>query len=368
MSHSTSSLQTHRSHYGRDETPLPELSKLLGERMREVVLALVPDAPKAGRSSHEWRMGSAFGGVGTSTVINMHQGLWCDHNPAGDGAGDALAFVALHVGGIGQAAKWAREFLGLTGGRSSFNYVQRKDVANIADVEQSCRREWVTNTVRQTFASSKDPRGTLVQDYLTMARGLPDVLDETTTLTLRFHPESIFKSDDGSYRKAPALIAAFRNIPATIIRFKQGGSLDRIEHELLSDPERIVALQRTELSALGQKINRTMLGPVKDAAIFISGPADFVIYNSLTISEGVETGLSAYRRGFKSVVALGSAGAIDRFQPIEGVSALTILAENDAASMAACSSCVNRWTAAGRLVTVIKPTRGTDLNDLDKRL
>jgi hypothetical protein len=104
-----------------------------------------------------------------------------------------------------------------------------------------------------------------------------------------------------------------------------------------------------------------MSGQAAGAAIKID--ADENVTHGLIVGEGLETCLAARQLGFKPVWALGSAPAIARFPVLNGVEALTILAENDEANARAVEECGTRWHRAGHEVAIARPKIGSDVND-----
>jgi hypothetical protein len=187
---------------------------------------------------------------------------------------------------------------------------------------------------RGIWHAARDPRGTLVEDYL-RSRGL--VLDAALAgRVLRFHPRCPYRGEF-----LPALIAVFRSLDDNITT-----AIHRI---------------RLDQGERWPKAERMMLGPVGRAAIKL----DNEVGDTLAIGEGVETCLAARELGIRPTWALGSAGAIERFPVLPSIRTLRILAENDSANEAAREQCGLRWLNAGRRVRVIKPTADCkDLNDL----
>jgi putative DNA primase/helicase len=99
---------------------------------------------------------------------------------------------------------------------------------------------------------------------------------------------------------------------------------------------------------------------VHRAAIKLDAPT-----SQLSIGEGIETCMAARQFGYAPAWALGSAGAISFFPPIEGVKQLVILGEQGSVSARAIQICGTRWRKAGRRVRVIMPSAGlSDLNDV----
>ena len=175
------------------------------------------------------------------------------------------------------------------------------------------------------WRAALDPRGTLVERYLA-GRGL-ELGDDIAGRVLRWHP------------RIGAMVAIFRNI-------------------VTDQPQ---AVSRTFLDREGRKIERKFLGPVGGAAIKLD--PDENVLGGLHIGEGVETALAARLLGLRPAWALGSAGAIASFPVLNGVEALTLLAEHDEASAHAVTVCATRWHEAGREVNINRPIGGKDLND-----
>jgi CHC2 zinc finger/Toprim domain len=181
--------------------------------------------------------------------------------------------------------------------------------------------------------------GTMAARYLQVTRGL--AINEDLSHAVRFHDRTPWLDERGGIIRMPCLISAIRSIYG----------------------DEIVAIQKTKLAADGSKLARKMLGPAGAGAIKIDRDED-VTYG-LIIGEGLETCLAACELGFRPCWALGSAGAIACFPVLDGVDALTLLAETDdsGASARAVDVCGNRWRDASREVIVVYPRSGGDIND-----
>jgi putative DNA primase/helicase len=181
------------------------------------------------------------------------------------------------------------------------------------------------------------PIRTIVEPYLWIERHLeldPDIAGSV----VRFHPECPWKDElTEQVLRVPCMVAAMRSI----------------------ETDEIVAIQRTRLSPVGQKIDRRMLGPAAGAAIKL----DADVTCGLVIGEGIETCMTARQLGLRPVWALGSSEPIKSLPVLAGVESLTILAEICPASAEAIEACGRRWHAAGREVLINRPIRGKDLND-----
>jgi putative DNA primase/helicase len=178
--------------------------------------------------------------------------------------------------------------------------------------------------------------GTLAERYLRATRRLT-VPSHVGPRVLRFHLRCPF----GQGVRHPCLIALYRDIRT----------------------DAPAAIMRTALTPNAHKIGRKALGGVEGAAIKLSDDAE--VTAGLTVAEGLETGLAGLVRGFSPAWALGSAGAIARFPVLQGVEALTILAEtnDDGANARAVRECAGRWLAAGREVFTATSLIGADMND-----
>jgi hypothetical protein len=120
------------------------------------------------------------------------------------------------------------------------------------------------------------------------------------------------------------------------------------------------AIQRTAVTAFGDKIGRMTLGPKTGTAAKIA-PAG----GTLVVGEGLETVLSAVMRGFAPAWSLGDAGELGKFPVLPDIETLRIVVDNDEAGRAAALKCSRRWTGAGRDVRRLIPRRaGADFNDL----
>ncbi len=93
--------------------------------------------------------------------------------------------------------------------------------------------------------------------------------------------------------------------------------------------------------------------PVGGGVVRLS--ADDEVETGLAISESLEDGQSLVDHGVRPVWACLSAGAMANFPVLAGVEALTICPDADDAGRRAAAKCMERWTAAGREVTVTFP-------------
>jgi putative DNA primase/helicase len=177
-----------------------------------------------------------------------------------------------------------------------------------------------------------DPRGTIVQHYLSEHRGLALPADVAVS-SIRFHGALYFDK----HTRHPGMVCLLRDIST-------------------NEP---CGIHRTFLDrSTAQKIDRKMLGIAKDAAIKFDAPSE-----GLTIGEGVETVLAAREAGHRPAWALGSSGAIRSFPVLQKLSELTLIQDNDPAGKASVGACAKRYLEARRPVNIVKPTIGNDFND-----
>jgi hypothetical protein len=198
-----------------------------------------------------------------------------------------------------------------------------------------------TAMAMRDWGEGVDPPGTPVEAHLASRKlRLPE---EICGNVLRWHP------------RKRALLALFRNIvtndPQAVMRmfFDAEGRL-----RVHVDPE------------TGKKTKRWFLGPVAGAAVKLDVDEAVRGCGVLHIGEGVETCMAARQIGLKPCWALGSAGAIAKFQLLDGVNALLILREHCEANQSAAEECAERWFDGGREVFDVWPNRGKDVNDAIK--
>lgn len=198
-----------------------------------------------------------------------------------------------------------------------------------ADADQAQRQALAL----RIWSESSDPRGTLVEKYLREHRGLR-LSDDVAGRVLRFHGS--LQSEGFLY---PAMVALMRDI--------------------VTDEPR--AIHRTFLNRkTAAKIERKMLGPARDTAIKLDAFAD-----EIAIGEGIETTLAARQLGYEPAWAVGSCVSIAKFPVLREIKKLRLLQENDAnqANPKAVEECGRRYLQSGKLVSIILPLVGKDMND-----
>jgi putative DNA primase/helicase len=185
------------------------------------------------------------------------------------------------------------------------------------------------------WSEARDPRGTVVAGYLA-ARGL-SLPDDVVGDVIRFHPALKFNG-----ASAGGMVALFRDIRTNAP----------------------CGIHRTFFDGPGRKLDRKMLGRVRDAAINLD--PDECVTSGVHIGEGLESCLAAWLAGFRPVWALGSASAIASFPVLSAVEAVTVLGEVDdgGANLRAAQECAARWIGAGQEAFIVAPLVGGDLNDV----
>jgi hypothetical protein len=190
--------------------------------------------------------------------------------------------------------------------------------------------------------------GTIAEKYL-QHRGLRVPVGLEDAEALRFHPACPFRLEDGAIVRLPTMVGLMRDIvtnePKAIHR----------------TAVRADGAGKTDLSGLGNA--KKMLGPVKEAALKLTGDAE--VTDGLGIAEGIENALTVICARWQPVWACGSAGAIERFPILPGIESLTIFADADRVGMAAATACRDRWVDVGLECRILAPPQaGADWNDM----
>jgi len=154
-------------------------------------------------------------------------------------------------------------------------------------------------------------------------------------------------------------LALGADVAGDVIRWHADiGAVLALFRDIRTDEPRAVG--RTFLDRDARKLDRKFLGPVGGCAIKLD--ADDAVLAGLHIGEGVETCQAGRQFGLRPAWALGSKGAIGAFPVLDGIEALTILAEPDAEREV--ETCARRWHAADREVFINRAIGGKDLADV----
>ncbi|MEK1886243.1 MAG: toprim domain-containing protein [Phyllobacterium sp.] len=188
------------------------------------------------------------------------------------------------------------------------------------------------------------PQGTLVETYLNR-RGLI-LPDDVAMRTIRFHPACPWQNEHGIVIRAAVMLCRYAPIIGD------------------TDPDAPpMALHRTRLRAdgsghLGKKMSGSPLGKV------IKLTPDELVTEGLFLTEGVETGLEAWKRGLRPIWATSTAGALRTFPVLPGIEHLSICADHDQAGLLAAQECGERWSGAGKEACIRFSSKlGNDLAD-----
>lgn len=176
--------------------------------------------------------------------------------------------------------------------------------------------------------NSAQPAGGTTADAYLRSRGITIPLPDST----RFAQLSL-----GRRAPMPTLVAAVSTL---------AGEVRGIQRTFLSaDP-----IGKARLP--GDKV-KFSLGRVLGGAIRL-GPAD----RSLVVTEGLEDGLTLMQGLGRSVWVAAGAGMLPAMRLPEGVRAVVIGADNDAAGQAAAGKAADAFAASGRQVRIMRPELG----------
>ena len=301
-----------------------EIAAALSARAEDVCRRYLPRGRKQGRY---WTIGDTSGAKGRSLFVRLAPpgipGKWTD--AATNEHGDLLDLIRLHTGGssLRHAMEEALAFLSLrqstpaNGGNPAGGY----------DREEAARRLW---------RRCRPIDGTHAEAYLhARAIGL------CRFPALRFHPDLIYRGDDGIHRM-PALVAAVTG---------DDGAIEGVQRTWL-DPKR---------SAKANFVRpRKALGRVHGRAVRFGG---FASGATLLAGEGIETVLSliAAVHGIHAAAAL-SAGSLGAFEPPQDLALLVIARDKDVEGGNAANRLLRRCSERSIPSIVIVPER-SDFND-----
>ena len=268
-----------------------EIAAALSARAEDVCRRYLPRGRKQGRY---WTIGDTSGAKGRSLFVRLAPpgipGKWTD--AATNEHGDLLDLIRLHTGGasLRHAMEEARAFLVLppsvpaTGGDNAGGY----------DREEAARRLW---------RRCRPIDGTHAEAYL-HARAI----GHCRFPALRFHPDLIYRGDDGIHRM-PALVAAVTG---------EDGAVEGVQRTWL-DPKRPAKANFVR--------PRKAFGRVHGRAVRFGGTASGA---TLLAGEGIETVLSVVTAvpGIHAAAAL-SAGSLGAFKPPQDLALLVIARDKD---------------------------------------
>jgi Toprim domain/CHC2 zinc finger len=268
-------------------------------------------------------------------AVNLRKQIW---NCRGCGTGgDSIDLVRL-VNDCGY-----RDALVFLGGESA---PQRPTGAHRPPSEP--RRDDERDRAQAARYAQEKPalRGTDGERYLQQTRGLDtgalDVLDRVDAIG--WHP-AVYIREEGhklNGQRIGAIVAVLSdpvsaNPTGAVSRTYVDGDLRKIaKARTLGAPTGIVRLSRDE----------DVLG-------------------GLFLAEGLETALAAMALGLRPIWSTGSTAEMARFPVLNGIEALTVIADNDrkGGGEKAARAVEARWRGAGREVRIFRSDRLGDLND-----
>jgi putative DNA primase/helicase len=255
-------------------------------------------------------------------LTGKNAGMWFDHEA--QQGGDGLDLIMRECGvRFLEACKIAEQWVGNSGKKPAppRGLCHERQLARPPQTTPKSATCDHTNDALKIWEQSVPIVGTASESYLNGraidATGLDHVL--------RFH-----KNCPRGNSTSAAMVAQFRDIHT----------------------DKACAIHRIYIAPDGQKAHfddsasKMMLGPTKTAAIKIS--PDHEVEQGLGITEGIEDALSILQAGWAPIWAVGSAGKITNFPPLQGVDCITIFADADEAGLNAATACAENWRAAGK--------------------
>lgn len=261
-----------------------------------------------------------------------------------------------------QCAEYVRSRLGITPERRERTTAKRELRQPPQSGPSDAQKR---DNARKIFSETVEPRDTIVERYFEVERRLPNIIDDKLALTIRYHKSCPFGAGKDAFR-APAIVCALRDLRGLCGACQELGDLDEVELGILRDINRVVSIQRIQLSDDGKKVGRGMsLGPMGDAIILCSSVWDIFYTSHACISEGLETALTMLALGHEGAMALGGSGRFKSVGLPFQISSVTISGERDAASEKGWRQAGERWAREGRDVDIWLPPEGfKDANDV----
>jgi len=306
-----------------------EIARRLAGRIDQLVAELLPAGRREG---HEWRCGSVAGEPGDSLGVHLYgdkAGVWADFST--DQRGDALDLVVAVLGKrLGEAMVWSRRWLGLAGDEAELP-ARATQHRSERPSGGRCRDFW-----RAPWRAARAIPGTPAERYLgSRCLRFLDPLGRS----LRFaacHPR---RDHSDKIELHPALLALLRDVrdgrPCGIINIYLRPDGD----DRLRDPK-----------------GKTSWGRAAGAAVMLSGFGEPTY--SLTICEGVETGIGLLMADLAPVWCCGGSGNLSSFPVLSGVECLTVAADADPPGQRAAAAVAKRWQRAGRDAVIVAPAYG----------
>jgi putative DNA primase/helicase len=212
-----------------------------------------------------------------------------------------------------------------------------------------------SDRARQIWREAREPRGTIVQDYL-FGRGWTGEIP--TALCLGADPAELAHAGIGL-----AIPASIRFHPR--LWHRSGIELPAMVAAIEDRDGRIVGVHRTWLKAdgtskAGIEPKKMALGRARGCAVHLTAGAP-----ELVLCEGIETGLSILQAmGLRVWAALGTSN-IGQVELPGFVREIIIAADHDEPGMKAASAAAQAYRADGYQVRIVRPrTETADWNDV----
>lgn len=305
-----------------------DISDRLADRIRELVLGLLPNGRRDGR---EWRAGSVKGEAGSSLAVHLSgpkSGIW--HDFATDESGDALDLVAAVLCySTREALTWSRRWLGLESGILALpprHSTQKPEPEPDPD-------RW-----RHPWQAARPIAGTSAETYLAVRRLR---FDDPAGRALRFAGRRARKSPSHELEYHPALLCALSNA-------RSGEQCGIINIYLKPDgSDRLRDSKGKTVTGRGAGVVRVVMLSYFDEPTI-----------GLVLCEGIETGIALFQREMRPIWACGGTGTLAKFPVLGGIEALTIAADADVPGQRAADQLAERWRDFGREVLTIVPPVG----------
>lgn len=275
------------SRFRRDELGPADISRLLAERVVELVTELLPAGKRYGRL---WRCGSIEGEAGQSLAVELvgaRRGRWRDYSDSSK-YGDLLDLVGwTRTGGdVGKALDWSRSWLGLPA-RS-----YRMSADEVARLKaETARRQSRNKADAERLAAEHRRRAQAIWD-----KAKPLVPGDTVDLYLKGRgiDLSVLGRAPAALRCSPSLWAGSGlRFPAMVAAISDGAG-------------RFIALHRTFLQRQGDIVTKAPIdAPKRTLGSYAGGSIKLWRGNSgkpwlnmpmgstIIVAEGVEDALSA---------------------------------------------------------------------------
>jgi hypothetical protein len=319
-----------------------------------VVIGKYVQLKKAGR---ELRGFSPFSKERTpSFFVNDDKRMW--HDFSSDQGGDIFKFLMAFEGvSFPEAVRRCGEQVGIfvLDGHKAASPMSAEAMARLAaEREEHCRIEVAERAERERLASNLAKSVARASVAFAMGDGSPPALFlESRGLVMpsgmsprvfRYHPNCMFRTDDGNEIFHPSLIAIYRHIV----------------------DDRALAVSRRPLTVNGQSLAKPRsLGPTTNCAIKLTPHEDAA--HGLHITESATSALGAAMLGLAPIWSVSGKHGISTFPVLPGVDSLVICADHDVdgGGQLAANTCLDRWKSAGKEVWIELPDKpGTDFADL----